>query len=319
MSTKKPITNEKSLSSSNEDQPLAEKTSTWKEIKKVFYGQILSIVLTPLTVFVTLYATEKSKVADAKIDDHSFLTNYQNNSPAHSFYDSLKNDAVLFDLFQRRLDQLNPSPQSAKHWLTNESGWDDDCQEIFKGICLSTIAEITTEEKRSKLINLNNDVNSRREMEVSKLICNKFIQIIDKLNQTDSDSQTPTGQLVFELYILNKSSYDGLIYKNAKLEFNDNELTIESDTGYVQLKPHSLQKISFPTFYDRNKPNKLSQDKDIGNSTTVTTTTTFPQNDKEYLAYKNLALLVKERKKVSFKLTVTVDGKELPPQEYTIN
>ena len=48
--------------------------------------------------------------------------------------------------------------------------------------------------------------------------------------------------------ILNKSSYEGLVFNKADLEFDGGKMRVLCDSGYQQLKPHALTEVSFTTY-----------------------------------------------------------------------
>jgi hypothetical protein len=290
--------------------PANEKTSAWEKIKKAVLSQIPVIIITPLTVFVTILATERSETARPEIVDHiTVTTHYRDNAPPASFYDSLKNNVHLYQQFGQRLTTMTIYPKSAKTWLSTGAGWDFDCSTVFKDISGQILNTINSFENIAVINRPIDYENAENKLPEIKSICSRFIGII---NNYDAQPQTPTGQVDFRLSIINSSAYDGIIYKDAKLKFDGVDLDLRADTGYLPLNAHSIQKISFSTNYLAGNGLMAQGAKNGSNEAEL-------KSRKMYPAYSQLEKLIAADKKIPYELTITVDGKELPAKKGIIN
>lgn len=147
-----------------ESQLSEKKNSWWAELRQMLSGHVLTIILTPLTVGVTIYLTEFYKSPKPKIEFVTCLVDSMSelNSPPDSIRFQVIKDPYLAEMIWKEPILMNS--KAAKDWLNGFGEWNSECETTFETL----IAVFRKKIRPGEILQWNEKIVTQNEPYVAK-------------------------------------------------------------------------------------------------------------------------------------------------------
>jgi len=228
------------------ESPPQETPEDWRsDARRAFITQILVLLVTPLSVAVTVYLTDRLKQPTPNIQGASVSAFVFEPQPDPALADSLSSDPgvayFLRDQLSHAFDaQGQPLPRCAD-WLVDHK-WDSNCLPVYRTATASVGSMLRMfkrmESPARPVPFFGSDVS---EMQHSMATIAAAQETFDQLE----NRETPrTGGVRVEMGVLNTGDSDGTVGDKALLHFNNKDLDIFAST-YTPIKAHGFEQVLF--------------------------------------------------------------------------
>jgi hypothetical protein len=236
-------------------------TPWWTESRKVIVGWMFALLLTPVSVWLSTYFTDRYKAPIPSLEEISASPLYFVNEPDREFANQITADPLLGYGFRAELRQASLSPEMADKcigWLDHRD-WQADCAQIYVSVLNSThsaLKRMTFELRRGgpraravgpngfeTLIQETPEPERLQQAEEADSIATRFST---SLSEVLSRRAERSGGTSFTVGVLNKGDSDGTVFSGATLSFAGHELDVYAGK-YTVVKAHSFEEIEFST------------------------------------------------------------------------
>lgn len=289
------------------DTPI--KTNWWTETKKLLLSQLVTILITPASIYLAFYLTEHAKVAKAEIHESSIEYNgtVDVNRPNDSVLANIRDCRTLYNDLQL---SLKNDPE-AIDWLVNNGSWTSNCKTVFKNAASYTITSIEASKTMTSSFN-HLPAENRMEIEKALFAAKEFVKTINTLDSIDKTMPMQlTGQVTLTFDFINPTSFDGVLDKNVVLKYDKTEVPLKLDKGYLQLKQHSFLKVVINTY-------QLEDDSNLVQHFDGFQKPYSPRNKDEKKRLIAFVNRIKNKQEIKGELIFTLDDRKLRGQPITI-
>lgn len=244
------------------------------EVRKNLPGQLLAIVLLPVSVAVTFYLTKYYSAPKPAIQSVSILP-VTDDAPSSSTRTRIVQDHYLSEFIWKDPALLNS--KASKDWL-NGGTWNHECETTFESLVSTFKANLSKgetlrwnpedyEEPYTAII----DPGQNRITQGDKVIqeatsmktetryrratryadswpADRVLAILNdfskELKKIKDPSRQRTGEVDFRVNVLNPGDSDGVIYREAVVEAGNQTVKVRAESN-VNIKAHSFSEITF--------------------------------------------------------------------------
>jgi hypothetical protein len=249
--------------------------------RKAFVAAIISIALSPLSAMFGYFGAHVLQAPRLEVEADSADWTLENQKMNLAVMKRLKaNDFVASRLRGALVGRPRDSGQSACiEWLDRDE-WNDGCRQeirdivvVVQGELRSVIPALTY---NLKALETNRDLKqislqpvfipglesleplarrdrdaaiamTRGHLELARRASRDLIPFVDELNRMDQTKAPYSGDVAFNVNVLNTGDGDGLVRKEARLLFGDSsEIPLMAERHTVT-KSHSLETVTFST------------------------------------------------------------------------
>ncbi len=266
----------------------------WTDARKIFVGQILTLMLTPASVAVTFFLTEHYKAPNPKIEYISVGKRVFQYESSGSVAQQIKNEPRLAAAFRELLPRASLSlkdPQMCVAWLDG-GDWERDCEDAYRNVTnqLKEMAEAAGQQLASGRKTTNTIPFLNESLSSAKRAYRILEPFAKELNEQRTVVRPRSGSAELTVGIMNNGASDGTINREAVIRFSGQIVKVYTD-HYLPIKAHGFEEVTFVTA--RENEGKYFGEWD-------------PEQEK---AIKIWSDLLKRGEEVSLELTVKVGDK----------
>jgi hypothetical protein len=253
------------------------------DTRKILLIQLLTVVLTPISVALTFYLVQHSKAPKPKIQYVTASPGYFVAEPSSSLLNRINDEPGLASDFRKDVREASSTAdnsQSCTAWLDG-GPWDSDCLAAYKsasngmrGLLRAVIAEGhgSVQESRAK----------------------SGLRIVEDLRKeliaVENAKQSRAGNVTLTVGVLNTGDLNGTIFSDSLLKFDNKTMHVSADR-YTEVDGHGFSEVVFTTA--REEDGKFWGSFRTGEEPTI----------------KTWSDLVKTGKEISFELTIILNDK----------
>jgi len=226
------------------------KDSWWTDARKILAGQALTLLLTPASVAVTYYLTERYKAPRPDLQYVSADALKVVTEPSPTFRNRINSESHLAWGFRdevRKASLALQDPQVCVSWLDG-GAWDSDCIRLYRSVTNQMIGmvRVTIDQLRrggSTQGSISDPLGSRQlgEAERGLRIAEDFARELTRLDSTESSR---SGDVRFAVGVLNRGASDGTVFSEASLTFGHETFHVYAQ-DYVTIQAHSFKEVTF--------------------------------------------------------------------------
>jgi hypothetical protein len=224
------------------NQTIEESSRDHSSGRNLFVPIITTLVTGPISLIVGFYLGHALQRPHLSIVDHHEIVYSESHKLPESLLQEITSQPLLVAIVRETLMRaVNQGEDPCTAWLDREP-WKDQCIESVlaaaRGLSTSLLAQSVM--PLPKLLE-----SMRYSPEETKALGTSLARLIDQLENFRTDeSKQLTGEVVFEVGILNTGDFDGVISKDGKLVSKDGEFLISADE-YTVVKAHGFQTVKF--------------------------------------------------------------------------
>jgi len=230
----------------------------WTDARKVLVTQILTLLLTPVSVAVTFFLTEYYKSPKARVEYVTSSIGHVWESPSTNFVTKIAEEPLLAlnfreILLRRASAQNQPAPDYARWLDTGE--WDTDYNNVYKG-ALNEMESLLVQQRNQlsfahgalAAIKVPEDTNATASIDRSLNVVNEFRAELKRIE----DSPHPrSGSVSLTVGILNAGASDGTVFKEAMFGFDGKTITAHA-SKYTPIPSHGFAEVTFELPYEQD-------------------------------------------------------------------
>jgi len=228
-------------------EPPEGKSEGWRaDTKKILLAQVLTLILTPATVGVTLYFTEefkapKPRVEYTRVEPYVFLE-----EPSAALRERILAEPRLVESLRVELMKRNAPPECVA-WLDGED-WQGQCRGLYASSAEQSGAQLADVIGRLKDSDfrgspLNMMFPSREDgLRAGKILT----ELKNELASLGSREPERSGDVEIRVGLLNAGASDGTVFNSARITFAGGSFSAYAKE-YVAIKSHSFSEVSFVT------------------------------------------------------------------------
>lgn len=232
--------------------PSGQKEGWWTDARKTLLTQVLTLLLTPASVAVTLYLTEAYKAPQPHTEYVSATPSYFVAVPSDAVRDQINSEPPLATRLRQEVAQRSPSRNCAA-WLDGDS-WESDCQIIYKAVASEAERELLRMIQKLKggaaaapyspqALIIPDITEAQRALKAA-------VDLRQDLVRVAATPQTRAGDAVITVGIMNRGASDGTVFKTARLKFQHGDFDVYADS-YTAVKAHAFVEVKFTTPYEK--------------------------------------------------------------------
>jgi hypothetical protein len=220
------------------------KESAWITSKQAFVTTLVAIALNPVSAAVGYYMNYWLQKAQFQIANVNFSYDMANREFPERAWQALRGNPDLYGRFKETLTRLpaDPGKGPCVAWLDQRSEWIDSCGSLVH----SVIASFVSMDNR-ELTALREDKakHSEREAALERNLreLKNIEEVVLTLNNAPA-AASRTGDVTFEVGVMNTGDKDGVIANRAKLKTRDGEIWLAAN-NFTTVKAHSVAYIEF--------------------------------------------------------------------------
>ncbi len=233
----------------------AARETAWSASKKAFATTLVAIALNPVSAAIGYYMNYWLQRAEFGIASVNFVYDIRSREFPQSAWDALHGNPDILARLRETLTKLAADPKSAScvAWLEKRSEWHDECAPVVHNVIASFISMDNRE-----LTALREAAGERagaraaapaegREAALERHL--RELESLERVVQTLGAAPVAaqrTGDVTFEVGVLNSGDKDGVIANHASLSTPDGTVRLATD-NYTTVKAHSVAYIPFHT------------------------------------------------------------------------
>jgi hypothetical protein len=253
------------------------------DIRAILLTQVLTVVLAPISVGLTVYLLEHSRAAQPDVQYVSATPDYIVIEPSASFVSKINNDPGLASEFRNELRQIAPvngAQGACAAWLDGD-GWDFNCSQVYRSVC---------NQVRGMLLEAMAPGHESIQESAARQSLKVLEEFRTELAKVATANQPRAGSVALTVGVLNTGDSNGIVFSAALLRFNNRVMQVSADQ-YTSISAHGFSEVVFTTARE-----------DSG-----TFVGTFKEG--EEATVKSWSDLVKKGNEIGFELTVNLSGK----------
>jgi hypothetical protein len=220
------------------------KDSAWITSKQAFVTTLVAIALNPVSAAVGYYMNYWLQKAQFEIANVNFSYDMAHREFPERAWQALRGNPDLHGRFKETLTRLPAEPGKGPcvAWLDQRAEWIDGCASLVHSVIASFVSldnrELTAlREEKGK--------HSAREAALERNLreLKNIEEVVLTLNAAPSVA-TRTGDVTFEVGVINTGDKDGVIANRARLKTPDGEIWLAADS-FTTVKAHSVAYIEF--------------------------------------------------------------------------
>jgi hypothetical protein len=260
------------------------------EVRKNLPGQLLALILLPLSVAITFYLTKYYSAPKPEIQSISILP-VTNDAPSASIRTRVLQDRYLKEFIWKEPALVNS--KASRDWLDGFGTWNRECETTFESLVSTFKANISKGDTLQwnlrerdepyvaivdpgqnritlgdKVIQESTSMKTETRYRRSTYYADswpadKVLAILndfsEELRKIKDPHRERTGDVDFRVVVLNPGDSDGVIYRDAAVEVGKETIKVRAE-GNVNVKAHSFSEVTFST------RRQLSDDRDMASN-----------------------------------------------------